>query len=573
MNSETDQADESRAPRWLLVLGGLSTLLYGTVAFLSWQFDFQTAGVDRPLLAVLLLLAACFVCYGLAIAIVMRKPLPTHSLKQIVAAAIVFRIVMLFSLPIQEVDLYRYLWDGAVCAEGVSPFAYSPAVVKLADQTSTDDKRLRRLVNLLDREPAMAEVLDHVHFAELPTIYPPTSQAVFAAVNLTTPSGAPLSVRVGILKAWLIGFDVATLFVVIGLLRICKQPAQWCLIYAWCPLLIKEVANSGHLDAIAVFLTTAAVYGLVRSGAWQRLAKDRGVFPGGKPRLRGWAAWLLGLAVGAKLYPVVLVPLFAAFVYRTAGLRALLVPVIIFSLTAGLLLYPMLPASDAGSDPSRGVVTFLQQWEMNDFLFMNVVENIKPTGGRPPHEVPWFSVIPDAVRVTVVESIGNRFHIPAQRVPFLLTRLLTGLAFLITALTIAWKYSGPASDVQNQLARLCEGVFLTVAWFWLLCPTQNPWYWTWALPLLPFAKSRVWLAVSGLTLFYYLRFWFGYHFPETTVWGTRYTGTAFFDFVVTWVEFAPWFGCLLVSYLRFVATIRPTGHRGPAATGSEARRW
>ncbi len=549
MKSETDQADASQANRWLLALGSLSAVLYAAVAWLSWRFDFQTAGVDRPILAVLLLLAACFVCYGLAIALVTRKALPTHSLKQIVVAAVLFRIVMLFSLPIQEVDLYRYLWDGAVCAEGVSPFAYSPAVVQLAAQTSTDEEPLRRLVNLLDREPAMGEVLDRVHFAELPTIYPPTSQAVFAAVNLTTPSGSPLSVRVWILKAWLIGFDVGTLFVVIGLLRFCKLPTQLCLIYAWCPLLIKEVANSGHLDAIAVFLTTAAVYGLVRSGPRLGLTEERTISPGWKPRLRGGAAWLLGLAVGAKLYPIVLVPIFAAFVYRTAGLRALIVPMMVFSLTVGLLLYPMLPAGGSGSDPSRGVVTFLQQWEINDFLFMNIVENIKPTAGRPPHEVAWFSLVPETLRLAVVNSTSTRFNIPVERVPFLVTRWLTGLAFLSIALTMAWKYTGPTPNARTGSARLCEGVFLTVAWFWLLCPTQNPWYWTWALPLLPFAKSRVWLAVSGLTLVYYMRFWFGYHFPETPVGGTPYPGTAFFDFVVTWVEFAPWFACLLWSYL------------------------
>ena len=89
--------------------------------------------------------------------------------------------------------------------------------------------------------------------------------------------------------------------------------------------------------------------------------------------------------------------------------------------------------------------------------------------------------------------------------------------------------------------------FLTIAWFWLLCPTQNPWYWTWALPLLPMARSRVWLAMSGLVLLYYLRFWLSYHWPEQPVLGTPYAGIAFFDFVVTWIEYGPWFLCLAIA--------------------------
>ena len=68
------------------------------------------------------------------------------------------------------------------------------------------------------------------------------------------------------------------------------------------------------------------------------------------------------------------------------------------------------------------------------------------------------------------------------------------------------------------------------------------------LPLLPFARSRVWLAMSGLVLLYYLRFWLGYHFSDEPVLGTVYRGTAFFDLVVTWFEYAPWFVCLTAAY-------------------------
>lgn len=68
------------------------------------------------------------------------------------------------------------------------------------------------------------------------------------------------------------------------------------------------------------------------------------------------------------------------------------------------------------------------------------------------------------------------------------------------------------------------------------------------MPLLPFARGRAWLAVSGLLLLYYLRFWFIYHWADTSVLGTGYMGSVFFDFVVTWVEFAPWFAWLAADF-------------------------
>ena len=61
------------------------------------------------------------------------------------------------------------------------------------------------------------------------------------------------------------------------------------------------------------------------------------------------------------------------------------------------------------------------------------------------------------------------------------------------------------------------------------------------MPLLPFARGRAWMALSGLVFLYYLRFWLTRHFAEAPVLGTRYPGPWFFDYVVTWLEFGPWF--------------------------------
>ena len=47
------------------------------------------------------------------------------------------RLLLLPSHPIQEIDLYRYIWDGEVSAAGVSPWEFSPAQVLAALATET----------------------------------------------------------------------------------------------------------------------------------------------------------------------------------------------------------------------------------------------------------------------------------------------------------------------------------------------------------------------------------------------------------------------------------------------------
>lgn len=531
----------------LKILAAVTTCLYGVISWLSWQFTYESVTTDRPIIVVMCLFTLAFFAYLYAIRVAWRAREHRHVLRLIVVSALLFRVVMLFSYPIQEVDIYRYLWDGAVSTHGVSPFRFSPAQVHSASITmASGNADLDRLVELRDHNPPLAEILDRVHFAELPTIYPPTSQAVFAIANLTTPGESSLLTRLFIMKGWFIALDVATLFVVIGLLRVCQKPDCLCVIYAWCPLLMKEVANSGHLDAIAVFLTALAIYLVVRflsqTTVHQALHRRTMVSLGA-------IGTVLALAVGAKLYPVVLAPLFFFGIARKTNYRIAIVPATVFLIVTALLLSPMFspgnpdPADQVSSDPSLGVVTFLRRWEMNDFLFLVLIENLTPTISRGPHEMAWFVVVPETIRQTAVDAVASRFDVGAPEVPFLVSRVITAFVFVVIAVTLAWRAA------QKDVSRFCEAAFLSLAWFWLLAPTQNPWYWTWALPFLPFARSRVWLAVSGLAMLYYLRFWLSYHFEESAVLGSPYTGAAFFDFVVTWVEFAPWFVLLAAEFL------------------------
>ncbi len=210
---------------------------------------------------------------------------------------------------------------------------------------------------------------------------------------------------------------------------------------------------------------------------------------------------------------------------------------------------PPLPPTEVSTtprDPSESLRAFLGRWEMNDFLFLLVIENLRPSSGLPAEQVAWFTVTPESWRAALVAAVAQQTGLAAERVPFVLTRFLLSLTLVSAVVGLALRVTADIEDQRHE--RLLEATFLTLAWFWLLLPTQNPWYLTWCLPFLPFARSRAWFALSGLAFVYYLRFWMTSQFPSPLL-GTSYPGPQFFDYVVTWIEFAPWLVWLAVDGL------------------------
>ena len=115
--------------------------------------------------------------------------------------------------------------------------------------------------------------------------------------------------------------------------------------------------------------------------------------------------------------------------------------------------------------------------------------------------------------------------------------------FLVIAVWLAIANRGSATE------RVLESAFLTLAWFWLLSPTQNPWYWAWALPLVAFTRSRAWLLMPGFAMVYYLRFWFRTLGEEPLFEAMPYNGTQVFDQFVPWLEFGPLLASILVLWI------------------------
>jgi len=193
-------------------------------------------------------------------------------------------------------------------------------------------------------------------------------------------------------------------------------------------------------------------------------------------------------------------------------------------------------ANSTVSSPHGGLKEFLKRWEINDLIFMVVLENLRSQTDLDPQQKPWFVLAPEDWSIVGADS------------SFLIARVLTGGVFFLIACWLAWRAAG-----ESNPQAWCRAGMLTLAWFWFTCPTQNPWYWCWVVPLLPFARYRTWHVVGACSLMYYLRFWLTAHYPEPPLLGTPYNGEYFFYFVVPWIEFAP---CLLALGLECYLTNR-----------------
>jgi hypothetical protein len=345
----------------------------------------------------------------------------------IIASGLAARLALFASEPILEDDYQRYLWDGAVTASGNNPHAMSPN--KARHKANGDIGRLAQ---------EGADVVRRINHPDLKTVYPPVAQAAFALAY---------SIKPWSLGAWrsvILAFDLASLALLLLLLREVGRSPLWAALYWWNPVVIKELFNSAHMEAVVILFVLLALWLAMKS--------------------RPASALSLGVAVGAKIWPALLLPVVIRG--RSFDARHVICASVLF---AAVVAFWAIPIWLGGLDRQSGFVAYLSSWQTNSALF-------------PALESAVATVLP-------TETAG------------LVARGVVAICLMTIAVQVSLKPIETQADLMGRAS-------LVVAALVLLSPAQFPWYLVWFAPFLAFRPWAGFLFLTATAPLYYADFYF-----------------------------------------------------------------
>jgi hypothetical protein len=444
-------------------------------ALLAFGHPFLAEGAIWALYAALFLPWAGLIALGKA-----------SSLKwsHLIAAALLARLAFLFADPVLSDDIFRYVWDGRVGFDGINPYVHAPAAEALAHL----------------RDP---ELWTNINHPEVPTIYPPAAQMLFW-LNAALGGGTTL-LRLLLLVVeagaagllWLILARPSAGVSTGGLGTEALKRAF--VVYALCPLVIVEIAWSGHVDVLA-WMTLIVSLVLITRAKLKRTAAFAGV--------------LFGVSVAAKFLGLIALPL-VLFSNRSAFETSFAVAArhrAVFAAVAALTVaFSYLPYLDAGPKLFSGFGTYASSWQGNDGPFRAMAHLSETSLER---WAPLDNTTIDNTRIThlddkliftfpqhdeLFEEMGwtrtwQGIEVPstsfaADQIAQLLAKALA--AFMV-GLAMLW-----ALFVRREAI---SGTLLVLLTLFFVAPVVHPWYVAWLLPLAALRRSKTAMVFSFVVL-------------------------------------------------------------------------
>jgi len=249
----------SRSRKW--VLGILGFLLIATCIWGLMLGDLRKNTIQFEYVYF-----SAFILYGIACFLVLgiEGTVDRKAIIGIFIVAFMMQAILIFTRPSLSDDMYRYVWDGRVQAQGISPYRFAPQAPELAFLRDSE------IYPAINRKFAV-------------TIYPPAAEAGFALLWRFWPDNYHWFQAVMASGGLLAGL------LLIGLLRDLNLSPARALITLWSPLLAFETAHSAHVDGLLLPIIV---------GAWWARARERESLTG----------FLLGVGTAIKLYPALLFP-------------------------------------------------------------------------------------------------------------------------------------------------------------------------------------------------------------------------------------------------------------------------
>lgn len=230
---------------------------------------------------------------------------------------ILFRLILIPIEPVASNDVYRYIWDGKVQANGINPYTYAPI-----------DESLSHLDS--------GQLLSKFNYPHLKTIYPPYSQWMFLIAYLIAGES------VWGIKLLLFVSEIFTILFLFLTLRNLKIDEKYTLIYALSPLPIIQFFVDAHADGFGITLIAIFFY---------LFSTNRLLY----------SYFTLGLSITAKLITLMIYP----FLLKGRSIKNFIALLIVPAVTVALV---YLPYSITGF-PFESLFIFAQKWYSNGAVF------------------------------------------------------------------------------------------------------------------------------------------------------------------------------------------------------------
>jgi len=431
-------------PHKLLWAWGLvSGLLVAGAAALAWvspRFAYEIEVIETPAAAFGVGLALASLVWLAIVPLVRaseRQDVTSQraALTAILVTGLLMRAFAAASTPILEDDWYRYLWEGGLWANGLSPYAIAPA-----DAAEVLDPAVNGLAE------SAGQILARVNHPHLKTIYPPVAQTAFAIAHLIEPWSFAAWRAVSLL------LDLSIALVLLGILDALGRSRLWVALYWLNPVVVKELVNTAHMEGVLMLPVVGALLLALRG---RHVA----------------ATLVMGLAVGAKVWPLLLLPLILRPLLGDWS-RLALALVLLALLGAGIA-WPIIVG---GLDETSGFLAYAEHWQSNSALFP-ALQFIMAQ---------WIGLL--GLTEEALASLASR-----------LARAAMGGFALLIALALSLRPIAGPRDLTHRMSMI---VFAIV----LLSPAQFPWYMVWMIPFLAIMPIPGLLVAVVTTPLYYTYF-------------------------------------------------------------------
>jgi len=247
--------------------------------------------------------------------------------KYLLVAGLGFRMLLLFSIPNLSDDVYRFIWDGRLAANGINPFSHLPSEIIQMQALPGITRELYLLLNSTD------------HY----TIYPPVLQGIFWLGAKLFPVN--VFATIVFFKCTILLIEVATSFLILQLLKKLSLPGHLSLLYILNPLVITELTGNVHFDGVMIFFVLLAFLLFLKSN-WQTSA--------------------IGLALGiaTKLLPVIFLPLLV----NKLGWKKRLLYTVVSAITS-VILFAVVFDIDTIKHMLNSIDLFIRRFEFNASIY------------------------------------------------------------------------------------------------------------------------------------------------------------------------------------------------------------